>query len=172
LENLCDARDANCIAGLLTKYLRELRDPLFPFFLFERILDCAKTSNTDEYVSKITELIRKLPMSSYLLLRYLFAFLNFVSAYSDENMMNPYNLAVCFGPTLLRVPNSKDQVYYQNYVNEVIKNLIIHYSKIFSNNIPGPIFHRPVVAERVQHFADETACASYNSMTPSNSGIY
>lgn len=95
LENLVDAKDANCIAGLLTKYLRELRDPLFPFFLFERILDCAKTSNPDEFVTKIGDLIRKLPMSSYLLLRYLFAFLNYVSENSDGNMMNA--VSILFG---------------------------------------------------------------------------
>lgn len=169
LENLCDAKDTNAIAGILTRYLRELRDPLFPFFLFERIIDCAKTSNTDDFISKISELIRKLPVSSYLLLRYLFAFLNYVSDKSDQNMMNAYNLAVIFGPTLLRVPNSKDQVFYQNYVNEVIKNLIVHYNSVFTAAIPGPVFKRPTTAERVQQYVDE-ACTSYTSITPSNSG--
>lgn len=40
-------------------------------------------------------------------------------------MMDPYNLAICFGPTLVPVPDDKDQVQYQNQVNELIKNIIM-----------------------------------------------
>ena len=58
---------------------------------------------------------------------------------SDENMMDPYNLAICFGPTLVPVPDHKDQVQYQNLVNELIKNFIIFHEDIFPTNIPGKI---------------------------------
>ncbi|KAI6215685.1 hypothetical protein M3Y94_00413500 [Aphelenchoides besseyi] len=187
LRTVLNANDANSIAGVLKLYLRELRDPLFPFFMFERVIDCAKSTNTDEFTSKIVELIRKLPPSSYLLLRYLFAFLNFVSNYSEQNCMDTYNLAVCFGPTLLRVPDSNDQVYHQNYVNEAIKNLIIHHARIFSNMVPGPLFKRPALSASVpttpalisaanEHrdlqFVDEGCANSTNgdSATPSTSG--
>ncbi|KAI6233849.1 hypothetical protein M3Y99_00877300 [Aphelenchoides fujianensis] len=182
------ANDANSIAGVLKLYLRELREPLFPFFMFERVIDCARSSNTDEFASKMVELIRKLPPSSYLLLRYLFAFLNFVSQYSEANMMDASNLAVCFGPTLLRVPDSNDQVFHQNFVNEAIKNLIIHHSRIFSSIVPGPNFQRPPLSssapttpsalataagtnpdERVHQFADEGSTGG-DSATPSTSG--
>ena len=57
--------------------------------------------------------------------------------FSDENMMDPYNLAICFGPTLVPVPDHKDQVQYQNLVNELIKNFIIFHEDIFPTNIPG-----------------------------------
>jgi SLIT-ROBO Rho GTPase activating protein len=49
-------------------------------------------------------------------------------------MMDPYNLAICFGPTLVPVPEDKDQVQYQNQVNELIKNIILFNDEIF----PGP----------------------------------
>lgn len=54
-----------------------------------------------------------------------------LSEFSDENMMDPYNLAICFGPTLLPIPEDKDQVLYQNLVNELIKNIIIYQEEIF-----------------------------------------
>ena len=57
--------------------------------------------------------------------------------FSDENMMDPYNLAICFGPTLVPVPDHKDQVQYQNLVNELIKNFIIFHEDIFPTNVPG-----------------------------------
>ena len=51
--------------------------------------------------------------------------------------MDPYNLAICFGPTLVPVPDHKDQVQYQNLVNELIKNFIIFHEDIFPTNVPG-----------------------------------
>lgn len=45
--------------------------------------------------------------------------------------MDPYNLAICFGPTLVPVPEDKDQVQYQNQVNELIKNIILFNEDIF-----------------------------------------
>ncbi|CAD5226340.1 unnamed protein product [Bursaphelenchus xylophilus] len=159
LLNIRNASDNNSIAGVLKLYFRELREPVFPFFMFERITDCAKLSNIDEFINKITELINKLPPPSYLLLRYLFAFLNHVSQFSDENMMDAYNLAICFGPTLLRIPETKDQVYYQNYVNDVVKNLILYHNRIFSNKVPGPLYNitNPgFITEDVEQFVDES----------------
>ena len=45
--------------------------------------------------------------------------------------MDPSNLAICFGPTLVRVPADRDPVQFQSYVNELIKNVIIHYEAVF-----------------------------------------
>jgi len=56
---------------------------------------------------------------------------NSVSEYSDENMMDASNLAICFGPTLLPVPTGKDQVQFQPFVNELIKNIIIQFECLF-----------------------------------------
>lgn len=56
--------------------------------------------------------------------------------------MDPYNIAICFGPTLLPIPDGKDQVSYQNSVNEVVKSLIIHYELVFNPRIAGPRYER------------------------------
>ena len=54
-----------------------------------------------------------------------------LSEFSDENMMDPYNLAICFGPTLLPIPPDRDQVMYQSNVNTLIKNIIMYEEDIF-----------------------------------------
>lgn len=56
--------------------------------------------------------------------------------------MDPYNLAICFGPTLVPVPEEKDQVQYQNQVNELIKNIIIFHDDIFSSDIGGTQYEK------------------------------
>ena len=60
---------------------------------------------------------------------------------SDENMMDPYNLAICFGPTLVPIPEDRDQVQFQNLVNELIKNFIIFHEDIFPTDVPGKLFN-------------------------------
>lgn len=65
-----------------------------------------------------------------------------LSEYSDENMMDPYNLAICFGPTLVPVPEDKDQVQYQNLVNELIKNVILFHDEIFVDIQDGVMYEK------------------------------
>lgn len=67
-----------------------------------------------------------------------------VSQYSDENMMQPYNLAVCFGPNLVRGPHEDDFVTLQPQINFLVKNLIIQQESIFptQSEVPGPMYEK------------------------------
>lgn len=63
--------------------------------------------------------------------------------------MDPYNLAICFGPTLMSVPEGHDQVSCQAHVNELIKTIIIHHDTIFpgQQDLQGPIYTIPGTGE-------------------------
>lgn len=67
-----------------------------------------------------------------------------LSQYSDENMMDPYNLAICFGPTLMPIPEGQDPVACQAHVNEVIKTIIINHEVIFPSlrELDGPVYEK------------------------------
>ena len=67
--------------------------------------------------------------------------------FSDENMMDPYNLAICFGPTLVPIPTDRDQVIYQNLVNELIKNFIIFNEDIFPSDGLGTLYEKYISTE-------------------------
>ncbi|KAL3982045.1 RhoGAP domain family protein [Acanthocheilonema viteae] len=159
LRHVVDATDVNSIAGVLKLYLRELRESLFPLFLFDQLTECAKCSNADEFVKQVAPLIQKLSRPTQLVLRYLFAFLNHLSEFSDENMMDPYNLAICFGPTLLPIPEGKDQVFYHNFVNELVKNLIVYHEQIFPTVLPGPRYEKYLIESEQALFIDEQESA-------------
>lgn len=62
-------------------------------------------------------------------------------------MMDPYNLAICFGPTLVPVPEDKDQVQYQNLVNELIKNIILFNEEIFPTEIGSILYEKYISKE-------------------------
>ncbi|CAB3406005.1 unnamed protein product [Caenorhabditis bovis] len=76
-------------------------------------------------------------------------------------MMEPHNLAICFGPTLLPIPEGKDQVFYHNYVNELVRNLIIHADEVFPRDIPGPIYDKYAMQRPDDgHFTEENDLVS------------
>ncbi|KAG7273991.1 hypothetical protein CRUP_011173 [Coryphaenoides rupestris] len=108
---------------------------------YSQLLECVQIEATTEKSSQIKSIISSFARPLLIVIRYLFAFLNHVSQYSDENMMQPYNLAVCFGPSLLRVVESGDAVARQPQVNELVKTMIIQHDAIFpsQSEVPGPV---------------------------------
>ena len=59
-------------------------------------------------------------------------------------MMDPYNIAICFGPTLMPIPDDQDPVGCQAHVNEVIKTILIHHEAIFPGHqeLEGPVYEK------------------------------
>uniref|UniRef100_A0A672VFL7 SLIT-ROBO Rho GTPase activating protein 3 n=1 Tax=Strigops habroptila TaxID=2489341 RepID=A0A672VFL7_STRHB len=137
-------RDINSVAGVLKLYFRGLENPLFPKERFQDLISTIKIENPSERVHQIQQIIITLPRAVIVVMRYLFAFLNHLSQYSDENMMDPYNLAICFGPTLMHIPDGQDPVSCQAHVNEVIKTIIINHEGIFPSHreLEGPVYEK------------------------------
>ncbi|KAG3295026.1 SLIT-ROBO Rho GTPase-activating protein 3 isoform X1 [Marmota monax] len=137
-------RDINSVAGVLKLYFRGLENPLFPKERFQDLISTIKLENPAERVHQIQQILITLPRVVIVVMRYLFAFLNHLSQYSDENMMDPYNLAICFGPTLMHIPDGQDPVSCQAHVNEVIKTIIVHHEAIFPSprELEGPVYEK------------------------------
>uniref|UniRef100_A0A8C6JQ02 SLIT-ROBO Rho GTPase-activating protein 1 n=1 Tax=Melopsittacus undulatus TaxID=13146 RepID=A0A8C6JQ02_MELUD len=134
--------DMDSIAGVLKLYFRGLEHPLFPKDIFHDLI--ASMDNLQERALHIRKVLLNLPKTTLIVMRYLFAFLNHLSQFSEENMMDPYNLAICFGPTLMSVPEGHDQVSCQAHVNELIKTIIIQHENIFPGprELEGPVYSR------------------------------
>ncbi|XP_055040754.1 SLIT-ROBO Rho GTPase-activating protein 2 isoform X1 [Misgurnus anguillicaudatus] len=136
--------EMDSIAGVLKLYFRGLEHALFPKEVFHDLMSCVSMENLQDRAVHIRKVLLSLPTNTLVIMRYLFAFLNHLSQYSDDNMMDPYNLAICFGPTLMSVPEGHDQVSCQAHVNELIKTIIIHHESIFPGprDLEGPIYER------------------------------
>ncbi|XP_055275973.1 SLIT-ROBO Rho GTPase-activating protein 2 isoform X2 [Moschus berezovskii] len=136
--------DMDSIAGVLKLYFRGLEHPLFPKDIFHDLMACVTMDNLQERALHIRKVLLGLPKTTLIIMRYLFAFLNHLSQFSEENMMDPYNLAICFGPSLMSVPEGHDQVSCQAHVNELIKTIIIQHENVFPNprELEGPVYSR------------------------------
>ncbi|XP_070697509.1 SLIT-ROBO Rho GTPase-activating protein 2 isoform X2 [Pempheris klunzingeri] len=149
--------DMDSIAGVLKLYFRGLDHALFPKEVFHDLISCVSMESLQERAVHIKKVLQSLPSKTLIIMRYLFAFLNHLSQYSEENMMDPYNLAICFGPTLMSVPEGHDQVSCQAHVNELIKTIIIHHDTIFPGlqELQGPIYTIPGAGD---DFCDSPHC--------------
>uniref|UniRef100_A0A3P8UFT6 Rho GTPase activating protein 4a n=1 Tax=Cynoglossus semilaevis TaxID=244447 RepID=A0A3P8UFT6_CYNSE len=141
--------DLDSVAGVLKLYFRSLENPLFPIDSTNQLLEHAHIKNEAERAAQLKTLIASYPEPIIVVMRYLFAFLHHVSQYSDENMMQPYNLAVCFGPSLVRGAEGDDEVSLQPVINAVIKSIILQHESIFpsQNEVQGPVYEKCMTLE-------------------------
>ncbi|KAM6981503.1 SLIT-ROBO Rho GTPase-activating protein 3 isoform 2-T2 [Tautogolabrus adspersus] len=142
--------DLDSVAGVLKLYFRGLEPPLFPYDSYSQLLECVQIEGETEKAAQIKAIVSTFPRPLLIVMRYLFAFLNHVSQYSDENMMQPYNLAVCFGPSLLRGLESDDAVARQPQVNDLVKTMILQHDVIYpgQSELPGPVYEKHMTLEQ------------------------
>ncbi|XP_059806329.1 SLIT-ROBO Rho GTPase-activating protein 2 isoform X1 [Hypanus sabinus] len=141
--------DMDSIAGVLKLYFRGLDSPLFPKEIFHDLMSCVTIENLEERALQIRKVLLTLPKPTIIIMRYLFGFLSHLSQFSEENMMDPYNLAICFGPTLMSVPEGHDQVSCQSHINELIKSIILHHDTILpgQKELEGPVYDKGLTGE-------------------------
>eukprot|EP00053_Salpingoeca_punica_P019710 m.201552 g.201552 ORF g.201552 m.201552 type:complete len:753 (-) comp17707_c0_seq2:1672-3930(-) len=125
--------DLHCVTGLLKLYFRELSDPVFTERLYPEFLAAAKISDKDERMKTLKGLILQLPTENQFTLRMLFEHLLRVAAHGDVNKMLCNNLAIVFGPTLLRQsePPLESIVSDTPYQNSVVEELLREKSYFF-----------------------------------------
>uniref|UniRef100_A0A672IPZ3 Rho GTPase activating protein 4a n=1 Tax=Salarias fasciatus TaxID=181472 RepID=A0A672IPZ3_SALFA len=142
--------DLDSVAGVLKLYFRSLENPLFPIDSTSQLLEHAQISSEAERAAQLKTVICSYPEPVIVVMRYLFAFLHHVSQYSDENMMQPYNLAVCFGPSLLRGDQDDDVVTLQPQINALVKSLIVQHESIFPSQgqVGGPVYEKCMTLEQ------------------------
>lgn len=96
LADVTDASDINSVAGVFKLYLRELREPLFPILFFDQFMELARKSkykylfqsdcscdifttelaSKEDFKTRMREVVQTLPRPVFVVMRYLFSFLN------------------------------------------------------------------------------------------------
>ncbi|XP_015609237.1 rho GTPase-activating protein 1 isoform X2 [Cephus cinctus] len=124
--------DPHIAAVLLKTFLRELEEPLMTYELYDEITQFQSLSK-DERPRRVKILVlEKLPEDNYQLLKYIVQFLSRVMDRSDLNKMTSSNLAVVFGPNLVRAPPSQGlSLSAIGPINQFIDFLFTYQDKIF-----------------------------------------
>jgi len=90
----------NNIAGLLKLWFREMPEPLLTYGLYDHFMQML-TLESDR-VPYLKTLVDRLPPENRNLLQHLFKMLVAVTKHQDKNLMSAKNLAIVFGPNLLK----------------------------------------------------------------------
>ncbi|CAF1432429.1 unnamed protein product [Adineta ricciae] len=149
-------RDMNSVAGVLKLYFRELKEPLFARDMFDSFISCiVDVESEDKCVENLCQVVKLLPRPIFIVMRYFFAFLNHLTEYSDENMMDASNLASCLAPSLMPIPEDKDQVQYVTHTIELIRTIITRHDEIFPVNDDGPVYEKFAITIPIEGEEDE-----------------
>ncbi|EFN74694.1 Rho GTPase-activating protein 1 [Camponotus floridanus] len=124
--------DPHIAAVLLKTFLRELDEPLMTYELYDEITQF-QTLSKDERPRKVKILIlEKLPEDNYQVLKYVVQFLSRVMDRCDLNKMTSSNLAVVFGPNLVRAPPTCGMSLTAiGFINQFVDFLFTYQDKIF-----------------------------------------
>ncbi|XP_018673185.2 uncharacterized protein LOC100175245 isoform X2 [Ciona intestinalis] len=175
--------DVHTVASLLKGYLRELPEPVIPFEKYDPLIGAAKLLSSDvadditekkneEARILFREQLQALPQSNFELLRYICRFLDEVQQQSNKNKMDVNNLAMVFGPNIMR---SKQEDPMQmmadaSYVQEVMKQFISKHKSFFPDDIENTsnIPSIPDVAVDAEGIPPD---AGFGTLTPTTSPL-
>ncbi|KAG6443026.1 hypothetical protein O3G_MSEX002675 [Manduca sexta] len=119
--------DIHVLTGSLKLFFRELKEPLIPYAIFDRVLAACSIKPRDAKIKEFRDIVQALPLCNRDTLKFLLEHLLRVTKYSERNRMHTANLAIVFGPTLLWAPpelahNIAVDCIQQNNVVDILLN--------------------------------------------------
>ncbi|MEQ2304087.1 hypothetical protein AMECASPLE_023452, partial [Ameca splendens] len=126
-------RDLNVISSLLKSFFRKLPEPLFTNEKYDKFIEASRTEDSVERLKELKRLIYELPTHHFETLKFLCAHLKRVSDNCEQNKMEPRNLAIVFGPTLVRTSedNMTNMVNHMPDQCKIVENLVQQFDWFF-----------------------------------------
>ncbi|XP_078716156.1 rho GTPase-activating protein 12-like [Lampetra fluviatilis] len=124
--------DVHVITGALKMFFRELPEPLFPFKFFPHFINAIKIKDYAEKIRCMGKLIAILPPTNRETMKLLFKHLATVVAHGKTNRMSVQNLAIVFGPTLLRPEQEVGHfAVHMMYQNQIVEHILTEHKTFF-----------------------------------------
>ncbi|RCN40458.1 RhoGAP domain protein [Ancylostoma caninum] len=129
-------RDVNVVSSLLKMFLRKLPEPLLTDKLYPFFIDANRIANHHNRLHKLRNLLRKLPRHHYATLKYIIYHLSEITKNSQVNKMETRNLALMFGPSIVRPSddNMATMVTHMSDQCKIIETLIHYHEWMFNDN--------------------------------------
>jgi len=128
-------QDVNLVSSLLKLFFRKLPDSLITDYLYESVIAANRTENAERRMLKIKKLLHELPEHNFETFHFLAQHLNRVMSHEDVNKMDAHNLAIMFGPTLIRPQDNNMIVMVRDMTGQcrVVESIILHCDWFFSS---------------------------------------
>ncbi|ORZ00120.1 hypothetical protein BCR43DRAFT_484703 [Syncephalastrum racemosum] len=130
-----DWADINVVADALKQFLRDLPGSLMTHTYYDEFVHASASEDHDQRVYLIKQVLKKLPQANYILLRRLVEHFVIVTDFEAINHMYATNLAIVFGPTLLKPApgpaSCATTISNLGHQQNIVKYLILHYHYLF-----------------------------------------
>ncbi|XP_039296371.1 rho GTPase-activating protein 21-B isoform X3 [Nilaparvata lugens] len=137
IAGLVAQADVNVVSSLLKSLFRRLPDALLTSDLYPLFIAADKIPDPLLRAATIRKLVHSLPDHHFETLRFVMAHLKRVVARSEVNKMEARNLAIVFGPTLVRTSDDDSMltlVTDMSHQCRIVETLILHADWCFSDD--------------------------------------
>ncbi|KAF8367210.1 hum-7 [Pristionchus pacificus] len=116
-----DDMQMHVLTTLVKSFLRELSDPIMSYDLYENFLNVSEVEDAAERIRCLTVMVDLLPKHNKCVLDRLIYHMARIAHQDSVNRMNAHNLALIFGPCLMR---RKESVHAQDQLQDVNRQAI------------------------------------------------
>ncbi|CAH1110584.1 unnamed protein product [Psylliodes chrysocephalus] len=141
-------KDLHVVSSLLKSYFRKMPNSLVTVQLYPSFIKADKIENPRERMEQLKKLVKSLPRHNYYTLRHIVMHLRRIADNSHVNKMDFKNLAIVFGPTIVRPEeeNMESMVSHMNNQYRIVETLLTHSEWFFpenenEENLPVPDTH-------------------------------
>eukprot|EP01087_Luapelamoeba_hula_P006662 TRINITY_DN1674_c0_g1_i1.p1 TRINITY_DN1674_c0_g1~~TRINITY_DN1674_c0_g1_i1.p1 ORF type:complete len:1017 (-),score=160.00 TRINITY_DN1674_c0_g1_i1:152-3202(-) len=130
-EEMNGVYDDNVISDIFKQWIRELPEPILTWGLFPEWIQTFDIANDQARMERLKELVESLPTTNQYILQLLMKCLRSVVDLSDINKMTSSNVAIVFGPNIIKRKRGPliDPDAHKLY--KVCQDLITFYEPIF-----------------------------------------
>ena len=122
------------VASLLKRILNKTLEPIMLYENYDELTAIGKINekNQDDYVNKLSQLMKKLPKLNQKILSFVIAFIRKVIKKKEDNLMDSFNMAMVFAPCFIRPKvYSAEDIAKASCVISCLKYIIENYQAIF-----------------------------------------
>lgn len=157
-------KDPHIVSSALKLYLRKQADPLIPFANYAEFLTAQKMEDDDAQQAAIKLALTKLPEPNASILHYLMHLLTMVADKEPSNKMNPINIGIVFGPTIMWDPKPNVMDYSSTgYQSNLVTNMIQHYSVFWTTPAPTDA---PIASDDAADAPDSIGALEHSASDP------
>ncbi|XP_025093791.1 uncharacterized protein LOC112563732 isoform X4 [Pomacea canaliculata] len=126
--------DVNVVSSLLKAFFRKLPEPLVTTALYDKFIEANRNQNPEKRMLKLKRLLHTLPEQHYETFKHLAEHLSRVAAHGHINKMDARNLAIMFGPTLIRKVEDDTVSLVTDMSDQcrIVESIILHNEWFFS----------------------------------------
>lgn len=132
--DLKEESEIHVTCSLLKCYIRELPNPLIPYEMYDIVIESYVEMDISRSKHELTKCMAFVPKVNIIILQRLLDLLHKVMKRSEINKMTASNLAIVFGPNLLRSKEESPQLFlkHANVIPAIVRLMIEDPESIFS----------------------------------------